>query len=247
MSVDLQILENPVSLDPRHIPEHIAIIMDGNRRWAKGQNLPSSVGHWKGAETLMQVVDYAVKLGVKTLTVYSFSTENWGRSKEEIDSLMELFEVYLIKQRDRLVKEGVCVNTIGDLSRFPSSVIKTLEDTKEATKNGQKIELILALGYGARDEICRAMNRIIHDHDKGMLKGKKVTEEILSSYLDTSEKQDPDLLIRTGGRLRLSNFLLWQVAYTEVFVSNVLWPDFSQEDFLEAIADYQGRVRRYGQ
>lgn len=227
-------------------PEHVAIVMDGNRRWATEKGLPPSAGHWQGAETLFHITKAAIEIGVKTLTVYSFSTENFGRSKEEVESVMEIFKVYLENQRNKLRENGVRLTTIGDLSRFPKKVLDALEETIEVTKQGTKLELILALGYGGRDEICRAMNRILEDQRKGVLKDIQVTEDMMSSYLDTSNYKDPDLLIRTGGCKRLSNFLLWQVAYSEMFHTNVLWPDFSKEHLLDAIGEFHTRDRRFG-
>lgn len=245
MSLELHSKEHML-LDPCNIPEHVAIIMDGNRRWAKANSLPLSAGHWEGAEVLSSITEFASELGIKSLTVYSFSTENWKRSESEVKSLMDLFQVYLQKQKKRLCDNGIRFDTIGDLSRFPTSVVKTINNTKEATKNGSKMELILALGYGGRDEICRAMNRILHDFKEGRLESNLITEEIISSYLDTSSRKDPDLLIRTGGAKRISNFLIWQIAYAEVFNTDVMWPEFSAKDFIKAIEEFQSRVRRFG-
>lgn len=245
MTLELQVLnEQAQVLYPSC--EHVAIIMDGNRRWAKNRDLPGSAGHWKGAETFFSIVEYAAEVNIKTLTAYSFSKENWNRSENEIDSLMELFEVQLVKEKQRLCDNGIRLSTIGNLSGFPNSVLDVLHNTMDATKNGTKMELILALGYGSRDEICRAVNGILEDYSEGRLSSKKITEQMISDYLDTSKRKDPDLLIRTGGSQRLSNFLLWQIAYTEVYVSDVLWPDFSKKDFIKALEDFQKRERRFG-
>lgn len=244
MTMELQVLEESQAIHTSC--EHVAIIMDGNRRWAKERNLPGSAGHWKGAETFFNIVEIASEMHIKTLTAYTFSSENWKRPEEEVQSIMELLEVQLVKERKRLCDNGIRLSTIGNLAGFPLCVLDALQDTIEATKKGKKMELVLALGYGSRDEICRAMNGILKDYSEGKLPTKKITEEMISSYLDTSQRKDPDLLIRTGGSQRLSNFLLWQIAYTEVLISEVLWPDFSKHDFIRALADFQSRTRRFG-
>lgn len=233
-------------LDPTKIPKHIAIVMDGNRRWAKQRGLPPMIGHWEGAEALTDVVRAASELGVKTLTVYAFSTENWGRSESEIDALMNIIEMYLIRKRNQMVQDGVRLDTIGDLSRLPERVKTAFYQTKQATEHCEKIDLVLALNYGARDEIRRAVVKILESHDKKKLSPEELTEDLIASYLDTSPWGDPDLLIRTSGELRVSNFLLWQISYAELYVTDVLWPDFNARQLIEAILSFQGRRRRLG-
>ena len=239
-------LINPPELDMERIPKHIAIIMDGNRRWAKNQGLPSMVGHWHGAEALSQIVESAASLGVKVLTVYAFSTENWNRTQEEVDSIMKLFRMYLIGQKDRMVREGVRLGTIGDTRRFPSNIKETLNDVKKATACGDKIDLVLAVNYGARDDIRRALVSIVEDCQLGRLQKEDITEALIGRYLDTAPWGDPELLIRTSGESRLSNFLLWQISYAEVYITDVLWPDFNEVELMKAMATFQKRVRRVG-
>lgn len=233
-------------LDPDKIPHHVAIIMDGSRRWAKSSNLHVMAGHWEGAEVLSTIVKAAEEIGIKVLTVYAFSTENWSRSPEEINELMNLFEVYLREKREPLLKDGVRLDSIGDLSQCSQSVQDELAKTKKATENCSKIELVLALNYGARDEIRRAIGKILTDYDAAILSKKDVTEDLLSMYLDTAKWKDPELLIRTSGEQRLSNFLLWQLSYTEIIVSDVLWPEFSPDHLFEMIMQFQKRQRRLG-
>ncbi|MBI3236949.1 MAG: di-trans,poly-cis-decaprenylcistransferase [Chlamydiales bacterium] len=233
-------------IDLSRVPSHVAIIMDGNRRWAVLRGLPPMMGHWKGAETLTDIVRAASDLGIKVLTVFAFSTENWGRSKKEVEALLFLFHRYLIKQKKMMIKEGVRLGSIGDMQKFPPSLIKTLESTKEATSMGDKIELILALNYGGRDDIRRAVVSMVEDHKKNKLSLNEITEEKISRYLDTSEWPDPDILIRTSGEKRQSNFLLWQLCYSEFYHTDVLWPDFGPLDLLLAVQEYQKREKRLG-
>lgn len=233
-------------LDPEKIPKHIAIIMDGNRRWAKQRDLPPMMGHWEGAEVLTDVLRAASELGVKTLTVYAFSTENWVRPEQEIEALMNIFELYLVRKKEFMVRDGIRLDAIGDLSRLPENVQTAFQQTKKATEHCEKINLVLALNYGGRDEIRRAMGKILEEHKQLGLRSEDLTEELISKHLDTSPWGDPDLLIRTSGELRVSNFLLWQISYAEIYVTDVLWPDFSSKHLLEAILTYQGRTRRLG-
>jgi undecaprenyl diphosphate synthase len=228
------------------IPNHVAIIMDGNRRWAKQKDMPSAFGHWKGAEVLTDIVKAASNLGVKVLTVYAFSTENWLRNPSEVEYLMQLFENYLIQQKDSMIQEGVKLDAIGDLSKLPERLQKVFHDVKHATSSGNKIELVLALSYGGRDDILRGIKSIIDDCEAGKLSKDEITEMVFSKYLDTKKWHDPDLLIRTSGEKRLSNFLLWQLCYTEVVISDELWPDFSSECLENAISEYRQRKRRKG-
>ncbi|MDR3623790.1 MAG: isoprenyl transferase [Chlamydiales bacterium] len=225
---------------------HIAIIMDGNRRWAKKRFLPSIAGHWAGAAALKRTVRAASDFDVKILTVYAFSTENWLRPQMEIKALFKVLESYLLQEREDMVAEGVRLNFIGDISRFPEYLQQVIQETKAMTAYGQKIELVLALNYGSRDEITRAVHHIIEDVEQKKLKKHEITEDLITHYLDTNKMQDPDLLIRTSGEMRLSNFLLWQLSYAEVYVTSVLWPDFSKQDLENAITEYQRREKRNG-
>ena len=240
------VLEEEPKLEVQNIPHHIAIIMDGNRRWAKQQGLPSRAGHWHGAETLSNLVEIAASLGVKVLTVYAFSTENWKRSPEEVDSVMRLFGMYLNGKKERMIQEGVRLGTIGDLSRLPSHLKETLEQVKQATVAGDRIEFVLAVNYGARDDIRRAMVAIADDCARGRVQKENITEALISRYLDTAPWGDPELLIRTGGEKRLSNFLLWQISYAEVYTTDALWPDFNEQELVKAITEFQTRTRRIG-
>lgn len=233
-------------LDPEKIPTHVAIIPDGNRRWACSKSVSSNIGHWEGADKLTNIVKAAAEMGVRVLTVYSFSTENWTRSKNEIDALMKLFELYLISQRDILRKEGIRLNVIGDISMCPLHVQNAIKDTMQATEKGSKFDLVLAMNYGGRDEIKRSILKIIDDYDNNKIDKSCITENLISKYLDTAKWKDPDLLIRTSGEQRISNFLLWQISYTEVYVTDVLWPEFSPKHFYKAVMEYQKRKRRLG-
>jgi len=233
-------------IDPLRIPHHIAIITDGNRRWAKTHGLPYLAGYQRGAERLTEVVSAAIHLGVKVLTAYTFSTENWTRSSEEIEALMMLFTSYLLKQKEQMIEEGVKLETIGDKSRLPKDLLEVIEEVKLATLHCDKIKLVLALNYGGRDDIRRAAIALIEDCLKGRLLKENITEALFASYLDTAGWQDPDLLIRTSGENRLSNFLLWQISYTEVYISDTLWPDFEEGELKKAICAFQKRVSRIG-
>jgi undecaprenyl diphosphate synthase len=233
-------------LDMEKIPKHIAIIMDGNRRWAKKQGLPAMVGHWHGAEALSKIVETAAIMGVKVITVFAFSTENWKRTQEEVDSIIKLFRMYLIGQKDRMVREGVRLGTIGDTRRFPGYIKETLDEVKKATAGGDKIDLVLAVNYGARDDIRRALFSIVEDCERGRLQKEDITEALIARYLDTAPWGDPELLIRTSGESRLSNFLLWEISYAEVYITDVLWPDFNDQELMRAVAAFQKRERRVG-
>ena len=238
--------EELARLNPLTIPNHVAIIMDGNRRWAKQQGLPSMMGHWEGPEVLTEVVRAASEIGIKTLTVYSFSTENWARSDQEVETLMNIFELYLLRNQECMIRDGIRLDAIGDLSRLPPPVQRAFNQTKKATEQCSKINLILALNYGGRDEIRRAVVKIIEAHEKTNFRPEDVTEELIAKHLDTGRWGDPDLLIRTSGELRVSNFLLWQISYSEIYVSDVLWPNFTPRHLFEAVFAYQRRNRRMG-
>lgn len=234
--------EELAQLDLQKIPNHIAIIMDGNRRWARQRGINPIAGHWEGAETLTEVLKSAADLGVKTLTVYAFSTENWNRSPEEVEDLMNIFEMYLMRKKEQMVRDGIKLGSIGDLSKLPKRVRLAFEETKKATQHCERIELLLALNYGARDEIKRAVQQIVRDK----VPLEEINEESIAKYLDTSGRPDPELLIRTSGEMRVSNFLLWQISYAEIVSVQTLWPDFSSKELLKAILTYQERNRRMG-
>lgn len=234
------------TLDLTKIPRHIAFINDGNRRWAKLKGLSYKIGHYKGAEVVDRIVEGAADLGVEIVTLYGFSTENWNRSKEEIDSLMYLFGAYLKKKKKTMLASGVRLKVIGDVTGLPLFLQKELTSSIEMTKNCKRIQLVLALNYGGRDELVRAFRKILDDVEKKKIDKQQVTENLISSYLDTAEMGDPELLIRTSGESRLSNYLLWQSAYTEMVSVPIFWPDFTKKNLIEAIIQYQQRKRRFG-
>jgi undecaprenyl diphosphate synthase len=238
--------EQLAEIDRQRIPRHVAIIPDGNRRWAKKQQFSTEIGHHEGADILMEIVKAAKELGVKAISFYLFSTENWSRPQEEIDALLLLLESYLIDQRESLRLNGIRLHTIGDPSRFPPSVLKELEETQQATAACSAVDLIFALNYGSRDEMRRACQKMIKECSCGTLDPDAITERTIAQFLDTARWPDPDLLIRTSGEMRLSNFLLWQMSYAEVYVTEILWPDFRPVHFLEALSNFQKRERRLG-
>lgn len=237
-------------LREKTLPEHIAIIMDGNRRWAKANKfstLKSTFeGHNAGALNLATIVQASIEIGIKALTIYGFSTENRTRSSREIEILYQVIEFSLKKNKEKMIDEGVKFNFMGDLSPFPASLIKVIEDVKKATEKGSCIEVVIGLNYGSRNEITRAFKRLLNEVEKGHLKKDEISEKTISSFLDTAHLKDPDLLIRTSGEMRLSNFLLWQLAYTEIYVTECLWPDFDHHHFLRALFEFQKRERRIG-
>jgi len=234
------------NIDVHNLPEHVAVIMDGNGRWANRKGAARIFGHRNAIEAVRQVIEGAGEIGVKYLTLYAFSTENWSRPKEEVDALMELLVSSLKKEIDSLNKNKVKIRTIGDISQLPLACRENLEIAKEATKNNTGLTLLIALNYSGRWEILKAVNELIRDMQAGKAKWKLVDEDLFSFYLDTKEIPDPSLLIRTSGEMRISNFLLWQIAYTELYVTQKLWPDFRKEDLYEAICEYQKRERRFG-
>lgn len=227
------------------LPTHIAIIPDGNRRWAMRRAATAIFGHERGADTLTTVVEAAKELGIKALTVYTFSTENWQRPQDEIKALMWLFERYVRRQEPTMLREGTRLMTIGDLSKIPDSVRQAFDDVKRSTAHCTDIDLILAINYGGRNEICRAFNTILADVENGKINGE-IDEATIARYLDTAPWGDPQLLIRTSGELRISNFLVWQLAYTEFYLANVLWPEFSPQHLYDAVLSFQQRERRLG-
>ena len=227
------------------VPNHIAIILDGNGRWAKKRGMPRSFGHVKGCENLEDICEVAKELGVKYLTVYAFSTENWKRSKEEVDGLMKLFRNYLKKCIKISQKNNMRVKVIGDITAFDSDIQESIEKLEDFSKDFTDLHFQIALNYGSRDEITRAVNRMLEDQKAGKLE-TPVSEDTISGYLDTAGLPDPDLMIRTSGEQRLSNFLLWQLAYSEFYFTPVAWPDFNKEELIKAIEKYNQRDRRYG-
>ncbi len=224
------------------IPQHIAIIMDGNGRWAEARGLPRLQGHKAGTENLREIIRGCVEQGVKYLTVYAFSTENWGRPKEEIDGLMTILELYLDQEIDELCREGVRICHLGRLEAMPEKVRKKVEKSMEITCGNTRLVLNVAWNYGGRDEIVYAIQNILKDQ----VTPAEVTEELVSNYLFTRNCPDPDLIIRTSGEMRISNFLIWQSAYAEWYVTPTLWPDFKKAELAEAIAIYGQRDRRFG-
>lgn len=233
-------------LDRTRIPKHIAFIPDGNRRWAKKRLASTQEGHREGADNLMNTVKAAMDLGVSELTFYAFSTENWSRPTEEIEALMALYIHYLSSKCTEMIQAGIKLEVIGDIEKLPAALLETIKRTRAATQDCTKIKLIMACNYGARDELCRAVRNIAKDLQNGNLSLQDISEATISNYLDTRHFSDPELLIRTSGEMRISNFLLWQMSYTEIHISSVLWPDFSPQHLLEAIIDFQSRDRRWG-
>lgn len=229
-----------------NIPYHVAIIPDGNGRWAKVHGEARTAGHVHGTARVKDTVIYAKELGIKVLTIYAFSTENWNRPKEEVDTLMELLRNYLIQERKNILENKIQLRTIGNIERLPEAVLKELNETIELSSKNTEMILNFAISYGSQDEIIRAVKKIATDCLQDKLTLNSITPELFSNYLDTKGIPDPDLLIRTSGEMRISNFLLWQMAYTEIYSTSILWPDFTREEFLKAVQEYQKRNRRYG-
>ena len=231
-------------LDNSRIPAHVAIIMDGNGRWAKAKGLPRTAGHVEGVATVKKITEEATKLGIKYLTLYTFSTENWNRPVEEIEALMNLILVNL--EEEIFMKSNVRFRMIGELERLPKSVQERLKGCIERTSANTGMTMVIALSYSSRWEIARAARLIANEVKDGKLNAEDITEETIGTHLTTDFMPDPDLLIRTGGELRISNYLLWQCAYSEFYFTNQYWPDFNEESLRDAIADYQQRQRRFG-
>ncbi|MBQ6195819.1 MAG: di-trans,poly-cis-decaprenylcistransferase [Lachnospiraceae bacterium] len=230
------------------IPAHVAIILDGNGRWAKKRGLPRRLGHKAGCEALEQIVEDAARLGIKVLSIYAFSTENWKRTQDEVNALMQLFRYYIPRLRKRCFEGDIKVETIGDMSLFDKDLIEGINMLKEDTKNFHRMTFVLGLNYGSRDEIRRGVVKLAEKVKAGELQPEEITEEMISASLDTAVLQypDPDLLIRTSGEQRLSNFMLWQNAYAELYFPELLWPDFKKADLVKAIEVYNSRDRRFG-
>ena len=233
-------------IDKENLPHHIAIIMDGNGRWAKKKFLNRISGHIKAVNAVRVVVTACRELGIKVLTLYAFSTENWRRPADEVNALMGLLKEYLQKECKEMVRNNIKLNAIGRIEDLPLDVQNTLQETMKKTEHCDGMILNLALSYGGRSEILHAVHGILSDFQEGKVKQKDITIQRFSQYLWTHGIPDPDLLIRTSGEFRISNFLLWQIAYTELYVTNTLWPDFNRKELLMAIADYQSRERRFG-
>lgn len=234
------------SLEGMVIPRHIALILDGNGRWAKKRGLPRPAGHKEGCVTVEKTVEIAARMGIEYLTVYGFSTENWKRSAEEVGALMQLFRYYMVRLLKVATANNVRVRMIGDRSRFDQDIIDGIGRLEQETRENTGLTFVIAVNYGGRDEITRAVRKIAQDVKDGKLDTEEITETTVASYLDTAEIPDPELLIRTSGELRLSNYLLWQLAYTEIYVTDCLWPDFNREELEKAIIAYNNRERRFG-
>lgn len=228
------------------IPNHVAIILDGNGRWAKSKGMPRNYGHVQGAKTVEVICEEAYRMGIQYLTVYAFSTENWNRPRDEVDALMGLLRNYMKTCLKTAAKNNMCVRIIGEKSRLDDDIRNRMEQLEEATKNNTGLHFQIAINYGGRDEIVRAVRRIADDVEAGRLAVDDITEDKISDMLDTGGIPEPDLLIRTCNEQRISNFLLWQLAYTELYFTPVAWPDFSKEELEKAIAAYNKRDRRYG-
>jgi undecaprenyl diphosphate synthase len=232
--------------NPQSLPTHVAIIMDGNGRWAKARHLPRTAGHKKGADSLRRTLDACRDAGVKYLTVYAFSSENWKRPKDEIQDLMQLLKHYLDKELPELKKNHICLRFIGDFSPLDVEMQQRIKHAMQETAANSSFTLTVALSYGSRQELTRAMRALAQQVEAGTLRSEQINEETIAAALDTANIPEPDLLIRTGGEQRISNFLLWQSAYTEFYFTDTLWPDFDSTHLQEALTDFAGRERRYG-
>lgn len=233
-------------IDKSRLPRHVAVIMDGNGRWAKQRNLERSQGHVEGVNTVRKITEIASEIGIGYLTLYTFSTENWNRPKDEVDALMNLIVVAIERETPDLIKNNVRLTMIGDIKRMPEFARTRLQKCMDDTSHCTGLVLCLALSYSSKWEILEAVKGIAEDVKSGKLHEDEINDELFSSYLTTSHIPDPDLLIRTAGDLRISNFLLWQIAYSELYFTDIYWPDFTKDDFCRAIIDYQGRERRFG-
>ncbi len=233
-------------IDKQKVPEHVAIIMDGNGRWATKKGLPRSFGHKKGVSVLKEILKAAKKLGCKVITVYAFSTENWTRPTKEVDFLINLFSEVLKKEIEEIHEESTKIKFIGDLTPFPENLKEIISNSEALTKNNNKFLFNVCVNYGGRQEIVKVAKELALKSSSGEIEPHEVNEELFNSALLTHGTKDPELLIRTSGEKRISNFLLWQLAYSEIYISDVLWPDFNEFEFLKAIIDYQSRSRRFG-
>ncbi len=236
----------PPGLEPNNLPSHVAIIMDGNGRWAKRHGLKRYQGHEKGADTVREIVRANREFGIPNLTLYAFSEENWSRSPLEIRTLMNLLNRFLESELQEMLDNGIRFRAIGRLYKLPKETQRLIERTTQLTSHNSDMNLIIALSYGGRQEILDAVNLLLKQIREGSLSPREITEEIFQGFLYTKDLPDPDLLIRTSGEMRISNFLLWQIAYTELYITPTLWPDFTREEYIEALKNYQGRQRRFG-
>ncbi len=236
----------PADLNQERLPKHVAVIMDGNGRWAKRQGLPRIIGHRRGVDVLKDLLRCCKDWGIPALTVYAFSTENWGRPQEEVEFLMTLFERVLRRELQEMVKENVQIHFAGNLSALPLSLQAEIERSMSETEHNRSIKFTVATNYGGRQEILQACRAIATQVQQGVLQPEQINEALFESHLYTANLTDPDLLIRTSGEMRLSNFLLWQLAYSEIYITETLWPDFDRAEFHRALCDYQKRERRFG-
>jgi len=228
------------------IPRHVAIIMDGNGRWAKKRHMPRTYGHAQGAKVLEETLENCDKLGVKYLTVYAFSTENWARPLEEVQVIMNLFRQYLVNSIEKCMRNNVRCVVIGERSRLSPDIAQAVKNLENATKDNTGITFIIAINYGSRDELCRGVRKLCREVMEGNMKPEDISEDDIAGHLDTADFPDPDLLIRTSGEIRLSNFLMWQLAYAEFYFTDAYWPDFNMDELIKAISNYTARDRRYG-
>lgn len=228
------------------IPQHIAIIMDGNGRWAEKHHVLRVKGHERGGETIQRTIDLCIEKGVKWLTLYAFSTENWGRSKVEVTYLMRMLDKYLRARLSEMMEKGVRLHAIGELSMLPPYCQRTLKESLDATRSNNSLHLVLALSYGSRQEICAAARSLAKKIKDGSMQIDDISPDVFEKHLYTVGMPDPDLLIRTSGEMRISNYLLWQISYAEIWITDVLWPDFGRKEFEEALRDYNSRERRFG-
>jgi len=240
------VIPEEIKLDYQKMPKHIAIIMDGNGRWAKERNLPRTMGHKAGVETIRPIVKECSRLGVEYLTLYAFSTENWKRPQDEVDAIMNLLVQYLVKEFEELNKNNVVINSIGETMKLPEQCREELNKAYEKTKNNTGLTLNLALNYGGRYDLLQAFKGIMKEVHEGKINESEIDEQTISDHLFTAGMPDPDIIIRPSGELRLSNFLLWQCAYSELWFSDINWPDFKKEDLQKSIYNFQMRDRRFG-
>jgi undecaprenyl diphosphate synthase len=236
----------PSSLDVNRLPVHVAIIMDGNGRWAKKRLMNRVKGHEKGSQTVTSIVGACRELGIQYLTLYAFSTENWARPKSEVSALMQLLKKFLVSERRELMEKGICLKVLGQMQRLPEDVRQKARETMDVTKENRQMTLNLAISYGSRQEICDAVQALAQKVAAKDLAVADINEQLVAEHMYTAGMPDPDLVIRTSGEFRLSNFLLWQCAYTEIFVTHTLWPDFTRDEFMEILTNYQKRNRRFG-
>jgi undecaprenyl diphosphate synthase len=235
-----------LNLDLHYLPKHVAIVMDGNGRWAEKRNKPRLFGHKVGADSVRDIVEISREIGIEILTLYAFSSENWNRPETEVSGLMSILKSYLTSELSRMLKNDIRLRSIGDMSRLPEGVRKVLLDSIEKTSQNKSLVLNLALSYGSRNEIVRATRVLAGKCLAGEIAPEDINEQLMTDHLYTNDMRDPDLLIRTGGECRLSNFLLWQASYAEIYFTKVMWPDFRRKEFLQAMADFQNRERRFG-